>query len=174
VTAAVRWLYAIALGAFVAMTVGFGLVTFFPEPHAPQYPGPIAPRSVPVGGTPTPAQTAADERAQQDYQRDYTRWEQDRRTHHRIVLAAVTVIALACLVAGVLLAPATDVIAIGLMLGGLISLVWGLGYASSGAGSGAVFGVALVALVVLLAVGTPRVRARLRRALPAGGRTREG
>jgi hypothetical protein len=164
-TAAVRWLYAIALGLFVVMTVAFGLVTFFPDPVSPEYPGAVAPRAVPVAGTPTAGQIAEQNRAQQDYRDTYAAWEHDRRNHRRVVLAIVTVIALGCLVGGVLLARAVDVIAIGLMLGGLFSLVWGLGYTASDAGSGVMFGVALLALFVMLAVGTPPVRRRLRHAI---------
>lgn len=162
---AARWLYALAVGLFVVMTVGFGVVTFFPDPKAPQQfiPKPAVPASAP-GAAPAPAlPPPADE--QEAFQRTYEQYQQDRSEHRRVALAIITIIAVGFVVGGVLATRALDVLGIGLMLGGLFTMLWGLVYAAADAGSGTMFGAALVALLVMIGLGVPAIRQRLQHAL---------
>jgi hypothetical protein len=164
---AARLIYVLAIGVLVAMTVGFGVVTFIPEPDPPEYPFfPIPAR--PADGTsvtPTEEEQIA---AQEAYDKAYREYEQEREEQRRIALGVTIPIALAFILAGLLATHALDVLRVGLMLGGLFSLIWGLIYAASEAGNGAMFVAALIALIVLGGVSVGPVRARVQSALRLG------
>jgi len=165
-----RVIYVLGIALLVAMTAGFGLVTFYPEPDAPQYPidkrlPPIAAPAVAApGATPTPEEIKQQELARAAQIAYDVAWEQHQRdiqTHHRNALAVAVALGLVFLVGGILAAGALDVLRVGVMLGGLFTILWGLIYAASEAGSGTMFVAALLALVVLGSVATPGVRSRL-------------
>ena len=70
---AIRIVYALAIGVFVVLTVGFGTVTFFPDPEQPEFPAElralrprpageeraVEPARPPAGGDERPAASAA-------------------------------------------------------------------------------------------------------------------
>ena len=116
----------------------------------------------------TDEELAAAEEARKAYDDAYEAYRQERADHVRRVLVAVMVIAAALLVAGVTAGAAVDVLRIGLMLGGLFTALWGLAYAAGDAGSGTMFVVALVVLLVLGSLSHPALRNRFRRALRLG------
>lgn len=166
---AIRVIYALAIGVFVALTVGFGAVTFFPGPESPTIDR--SPRPVPVRdseGMPIPL-TEAEQQAQQEldeqYRIEYDEWRDDRDVHHRRMLAGVVVAGGLLIVAGVAATGLVDVLRIGFMLGGLFTVLWGLAAFSDGVGSGARFIAALVTLAVLASLAQPGVRKRVRGAL---------
>ena len=166
-----RVIYALSIGLLVAMTAGFGLVTFYPEPDPPEYPvsqriPPVtAAPAVPVlGATPSPEEIErlkVDREAQIAYEEA---WEQHRaeiRDHHRTALAIATLLGLSALIAGAIAAGTPDVLRAGIMLGGLFTIVWGLIYAAGEAGSGTMFVAALLALIALGSIVLSPVRNRL-------------
>lgn len=177
---AIRVVYAVAIGVFVVLTVGFGAVTFAPGPERPEFP--TGPRVVGVALPPdrdpssttdeeraaAEKQRAEDEEAKKAYDTAYESYRQERADHLRRVLVAVMLVAAALLVAGVTVGAAVDVLRIGMMIGGLFTALWGLAYAAEDAGSGTMFVVALVVLLVLGSLSSPALRHRLRRALRLG------
>ena len=159
---AIRVIYALAIGVFVALTVGFGAVTFFPGPESPSFDH--SPRPVPAvigdDGKPTPL-TEAERQGQQEFDE----WRDDREVHHRRMLAGVVVGGGLLILAGVAATGLVDVLRIGFMLGGLCTVLWGLAAFSDGVGSGARFTAALLTLSVLAALAQPGIRRRVRGAL---------
>lgn len=89
------------------------------------------------------------------------------------MLAGVTVAGALLIVAGLTAAAVLDVLRIGLMFGGLLTVLWGLAYGAAGsAGSGTMFVAALAVLAVLAvlaALSHPALRQRFRGALRLGG-----
>ena len=177
---AIRVLYAIAVGVFVMLVVVFGTLTFFPDPDEPEYPRIDPPRIVPAAtavATPAtgekiePTPTAEElefQQAMADYNEAYEQWSDDRDAHRRRVLAGITLGGATFIVAGIAVARALDVLRVGLMLGGVLSVLWGLAYSADAAGSGAAFIAALAVLAALLALGHGPTRHRLRRLLRLG------
>lgn len=170
---AVRFLYAVAIALFLALSVGFGTLTFYPGPERPEYPMEAQPKMVapPTSATPDPAQVEAQRKmdeANARYNEENKRFQADEKVHHRNVLLVVTGIAAVALLGGIAATAALDVLRAGVMLGALFSVIWGLIYGANAAGRGAIFVAALVVLVLLGAVSTERVRGWLGRTLRLG------
>jgi hypothetical protein len=160
VSSAVRFLYALAVAIFFLLAVVFGVLTFYPSPESPRYP-----ESKPVAGgvyqPPTPAQ-------QGEFDREYEAYEDDRDAHHRNVLLIATVLAALAIIGGVAAARALDVLRVGLMLGGLFTVIWALAYAGGAADTGVLFIAALLVLFALVALSQERVRTWLARTFRLG------
>lgn len=159
---AIRALYAIAVAVFLVLTVGFGIVTFYPGPErleapdALKFPGGVAAPVASPGVAPTPP--AAQVEAQRQYDEQLKQYDKDNERYHEVVLLLTTLLGAAALVLGVLLRGALDVLRVGLMLGGLFTVLWGLIAAAGDVGSGVVFVAALLALALLAALSHPRLR----------------
>lgn len=173
---AIRVIYSLAIGIFVVMTVAFGVVSFYEQPDRPDFPR-VTAVARPVG--PEASMTAeekqqlvefeaAQEAARVEYDAAYEIYEDEMATYSRNALALVTAIGLVFIVGGMTAARALDTLRIGLMIGGLVSLLWGLTYAASNAGSVTMFIAALLALLVLGAFSHPGLRTRLGRTLRLG------
>jgi hypothetical protein len=163
---AVRFLYAIAVATFLVLAIAFGILTFYPSPEAPQYPAALV---VPASksGAPVPAE-ATPTAAQQAYEQQYQAYQSDRADHHRNVLLIATLLAAVAIVAGIAAAGALDVLRVGLMLGGLFTVLWALVYAGGEASTGVLFVAALLVLGILVALSQARARAWLGRTLRLG------
>ena len=152
-----RTLYLLALALLTVMTVGFGTVTFYPGPTMPEHPQ--SPRIVrPAPGTPTAAEVQAQNEAQAKYDAEFKLYREANRQHARAELAVVTAIGVAILIGGLVASAGPDVLRVGLMLGGIFTVVWGLAKNASEAGSGVMFGVAALGLIALglFSLATPR------------------
>lgn len=173
---AIRVIYALAIAVFVVMTVGFGIVSFYEQPDRPDFPQRIA-VARPVG----PEASFTEEEKQQlieyeaeqeanrvEYDAALEIYQDELAIYNRNVAALVTAIGLVFIVGGMTAARALDTLRIGLMIGGLVSLLWGLTYAASNAGSVTMFIAALLALLVLGGFSHPGLRARLGRTLRLG------
>lgn len=178
---AIRVIYALAIGIFVVMTIAFGIVSFYEQPERPEYPRrttvarPLTQPGVELSEAEKTqlaewqaAQEAAQEASSMEYDAANEIYEDEMAIYSRNALALVTLIGLVFIVGGMTAARALDTLRIGLMVGGLGSLLWGLGYAASDAGSVTMFIAALLALVVLGAFSHPGLRARLARTLRLG------
>ena len=155
----VRFLYALAVAIFLVLTVAFGTLTFYPGPDAPRYPEP---------SFPTAAVEKPDAEAKLDYQAQYEAYDAKRADHRRNVLLIATVLAALAIVAGIAAGRALDVLRVGLMLGGLFTVMWALIYAGGEAETGVLFITALLVLLVLVALSQARARAWLGRTFRLG------
>lgn len=161
----VRFLYAVAIALFLALTVGFGTLTFYPGPDRPEYPATVEMKFAPApNATPTPEYVEAMRR----YEAADQQFQADEEVHHRNVLLAVTGIAALALLAGIAATAALDVLRAGVMLGALFSVLWGLTYGAGAAGRGVIFVAALLVLLLLGAASLEQVRGWLGRTLRLG------
>lgn len=163
-----RILYILALALLTVMTVGFGVVTFYPGPTMPEYPI-TAPKISAPSATPTAAEQQAEIDTQNRYQADQKAYTVANKAHARIELSIVTGIGVLILLAGLVAAAAPDVLRVGLMLGGIFTVVWGLIANANAAGSGVMFAVAALAMVILGAFSLGAPRRMLGRVFGGGG-----
>ena len=168
--AAARTLYVLALALLVVMTVGFGQVTFYPGPEQPKNVRFAPVPALPEGAKQPPSADAEQQRAQQQqFEQQQEQYQQLRRAHARNALAIVTAVGVLVLIAGLTASAAADVLRVGLMLGGIFSVAWGLIASAGDAGSGTMFAVALLAMIVLGAFSLPASRRVLQRAFRISG-----
>ena len=129
--------YAAAIAALLVLVVAFGIRTVYAPPDAPEYPGfprgylppgPTAPGEVPAPLTPEQQQAIAE---QERYQEEYERYEKKRADYHRNVFLAAAALAIVAIAAG-LAAPAyLDAIRLGLVGGGVVTVIYGVIQAGS-------------------------------------------
>ncbi|MCX6495067.1 MAG: hypothetical protein NTY82_04750 [Actinobacteria bacterium] len=118
-----RIIFVVFVGLMVTFFVGFGIDAFYPEPVYPQAIQDMW--TMLANKTPTVEEQAKINALEQAYQLE-------QQTHNRIVSIVVTIAAVIFLALSVLLENKNRVMANGIMLGGLFSLLYG---AARGLGS---------------------------------------
>jgi hypothetical protein len=160
-----KLIYAAAMTALLILFVAFGIRTFYSPPEEPEFPkfnpGIVRP-PIPVGPgpdvtppPPTPEQLEF-ERAQQRYQEEYEVYTQKRADYRTRVFLIAAVLGIAAVAGGVALPSHLDAIRLGLVAGGLGTVLYGVAQAGgdlSEAGSTVVFVVVAIGLVLVVASG---------------------
>jgi hypothetical protein len=168
VTTLIKLFYAGAIAALLILLVAFGIRTFYAAPEEPRFPElppslrsqfvPVPPK---VEGDPTPASLLtpdqiAYQEAQEQYQRDFERYMEERADYRRNVFLAASIIGVLAIAAGLLLSSELDAIRLGLVAGGLGTLIYAVAQAGEDLdefGPTVVFIVALIALALVLGAG---------------------
>lgn len=105
-------IYVLFLGLILTVAVGVGIAAFYPEPEAPTYPN-------------TTGQSSAEQQAaQQEYDKQLQQHHEASAEYNRNVSLIVLGFALVFLVLGLTLQAKADVLADGLLLGGLLTLLY--------------------------------------------------
>ncbi len=159
----IRLFYAGAVIALLILLVAFGVRTFYAAPEAPRFPEspdagfapvrPVLPGE--LAPTPTAGQLAYQEK-QRAYSLAYAAYEEERADYHRDVFLIAAVAGLVSVVGGLALHPRLAAIRLGLVAGGLGTLLYGIAQAGEDLdeiGSATIFVVALIGLVVALVAG---------------------
>ena len=162
-TVLIKLIYAGAIAALLVLLIAFGIRTFYVGPEAPEFPKfapgafrPVAP--VPAGQEqppPTPEQLEY-ERAQRDYQVTYERYLDERAGYHSRVFIIAAVLGIVAVAGGLFLRPELDVIRLGLVAGGLGTIIYAVVQAGGDldqAGAAVVFLVAAAGLGLVLFAG---------------------
>jgi lipopolysaccharide export LptBFGC system permease protein LptF len=156
-----KLLYAAAITALFVLFVAFGVRTFYGPPEMLEFPQPppgilrpVAP--APPGVSPeelTPEQLEYTEE-QERYQEAYEAFQDDLKQYHAIVFAVAALIGVAAVAGGVALSARLDALRLGLVGGGLGTLIYGVVQAEGDIdeiGAAPVF--VIVALGLLLVAG---------------------
>ena len=141
-TVLLKLLYAAAVATLIVLFVAFGIKTVYGPPEAPQYP--MFPRQV------------EDQAAQERYQEEHQAYAEDLERYRSVVLGLCTLFGVVAVAAGIVLNPKFDALRLGLVGGGLFTLIYGVIQAEGdfdGLGEAAVFAIAGVGLVVILWAG---------------------
>jgi len=162
----VKLVYAGAMTALLILLVAFGIRTFYSPPEQPESPkfspnfarppvaiGPLGPETPPP--PPTPEQIEYERRAQ-EYQEAYEQYAKDRAKYRSRVFLIAAVVGIAAVAGGLGLPSRLDAIRLGLVAGGVGTILYGVAQAGgdlSEAGSGLVFVVVAVGLVLVMASG---------------------
>lgn len=143
-----KFVYSFFLGLLLVVFVGMGVATFYEAPKAPEYP-----KTLEMVKTGPDGYTAEQTKAEETYlqaSKDYTEKSNDyNRNVAMIVLGAAVIL----VVLGLLLHTKTDVIADGLLLGGVFTLLYSIGRSFAGDDPKFSFTVVSVGLIVTVIVG---------------------
>jgi len=158
-TVLLKLLYAGAVATLIVLFVAFGIRTVYGPPEMPEFPqfskGSFQPFPTNPNDPPTPEQLEYQE-AQERYQEASRLYEDDLKRYHSVVLGLCTLFGVLSVAGGIVLKPRFDALRLGLVGGGLFTLIYGVVQAEGdfdGLGEAAVFGIAGIGLVVILAAG---------------------
>ncbi len=116
-------LYALFLGLLLAVFIGVGIATFYPEPKAPEYP------TVLSRSTPSAPDKQFDEEsraAQEKFDADQKAFQKLESHYNRNVSTVVIAFAILLLAISLIFEARIAVIADGLLLGGIFTLLYGI------------------------------------------------
>lgn len=116
-------LYALFLGIILATFVGIGISTFYVAPKAPEFPTTL---SQPTPTTPDKQFDTQRSEAQTKFDADQKAFETNFARYNRTVSVVAMVFAIAFLTLSLLLDGKIGVIADGLLLGGIFTLLYGM------------------------------------------------
>ena len=168
-TILIKLFYAGAIAALLVLLVAFAIRTAYGPPQAPEYPGfsktYFPPGPTELGATPAPL-TPEQQQAiaeQELYQKEYDRYAQRLADYHRNVFLAAALLAVVAIGAGLALPAYLDAIRLGLVGGGLITVIYAVVQGEGDldeAGPGFIVLVAAVGLALILAAGYRWLAAR--------------
>lgn len=162
-TVLLKLLYAAAITTLFVLFVAFGIRTFYGPPEMPEFPQPLEGIFRPVAPAPpgvspedlTPEQLEYQEE-QKRYQEAYEAYQDDLNQYHSIVFAVAAVIGVVAVAGGVALSARLDALRLGLVGGGLGTLIYGVIQAEGDIddlGAAAVFVIAAVGLLLVAGAG---------------------
>lgn len=140
-----RVVFTFFLGALIALFVGFGIHTFYPPPDRPDTAG------IEMKANPDDEEVARAAALQTAYEKEF-------QVYSRNVSIASMSAAVLLLVASLLLEGRNTVMANGVLLGGLFTLVYGVGRGFVSRDTITLFVTLTVALVIVLILGFRRFR----------------
>ena len=168
-TTLIKLFYAGAIAALLVLLVAFGIRTFYVAPEEPQFPQtppnlfrqPAALATPSPDGQPAPTPTLTPEQGQyeqdqEQYRRDYEAYEDERADYRRNVFLISSLFGVLAIAAGLYLNEKVDAIRLGLVAGGLGTILYAVVQAGGDlddAGSAVVFAVALLGFALILGAG---------------------
>jgi hypothetical protein len=138
-----KTLYVIAIGLLFAAVVGLGIEAFYPQPKYPEYP-----RELNYPGT--NGYTEEQKAAQDKFDEENKTFMKRMDTYNRDVSLILIGFALVILAASIIWVGGIEVIGDGLTLGGVFTLLYGLGRALAGGDEKVRFLAVAFGLVVLV------------------------
>lgn len=119
-----KFIYAIFIGVLFATLVGVGIAAFYPAPQSPDYPD--SPRPARPDGTFTPAEQKKFDEQQAQYEQTYKAFEAKENEYSRNVSIVTLVTAIIALVFSLTLFKKLYVIADGVLIGGVLTLLYSI------------------------------------------------
>lgn len=140
-----KLIYSLFLGVLIALFVGVGIETFYPQP-----PSPRAPAELELMGKEPTANQLQVERAFNARQAD---WQQQMRPYNRNVSLITLTSAIILVAASILLEHRIKILADGIMLGGLLTLLYSIGRGFAAQDPKYSFMVITAGLIIALVLG---------------------
>jgi hypothetical protein len=162
VTILIKLFYAGAITTLLILFVAFGIRTFYPPPEEPQFAEPpirFRPVAPITPGAPEPELTPEQlefEEAQRRFQEEYRLFEEERQDYRRNVFLVASAIGIVAVAAGLALPSMLDAIRLGLVSGGLGTVLYAVIQAEGdldNAGPTVIFLIAAIGLVLVLVAG---------------------
>lgn len=117
-----KFIYTIFIGVLFATLVGVGIAAFYTSPEPPEYPTSSRPAIAPESLT--GAERAEFDKQQAQYENAYKVFQEKEDAYNRNVSIITLVIAIAALVVSLTLFKKLFIIADGLLLGGVLTLLY--------------------------------------------------
>lgn len=140
--------YTFFLGLILALFVGLGISTFYPSPKAPEYPASL--------NTYGKEQTEQQLEAQRKYDKEIQNYGDQSQPYNRNVSIIALASAVILVAVSLLFEKTNKVIANGVMLGGLFTLLYSLGRGLASEDTKYTFIAATVGLIIALYLGYRR------------------
>lgn len=145
--------YTFFLGALLALFVGLGIQTFYPGPEMPEYPVAMEHGA----GPGTPGELTEEQReVEQQYNQRMEQWQEEQQTYNRNVGVVSLAGAVLLLVLSLVLEKRNKVLTNGVMLGGLLTLLYAVGRSFASSETTMTFVAVCVGLAVVLVLGHRR------------------
>ncbi|MFA5003759.1 MAG: hypothetical protein WC498_00565 [Candidatus Saccharimonadales bacterium] len=145
-----KLVYTFFLGLLLAIFVGVGINTFYPGPKAPEFPIELNTYGK------APELTSEQIKIQKNWDQKAAQHNKDMRPYNRNVSILTLVSAVIFLVVSMIFEKRIKIIADGVMLGGLFTLLYSIGRGFASENSKYVFAVVSVGLVIVLYLGYHR------------------
>jgi Flp pilus assembly protein TadB len=142
-----KLIYTFFLGILIAIFVGMGVATFYPEPKYPQYP-----KELQTSSAYSEELTAEQKRLDRQYTKDVNDYTNKQKNYDRNV-SIIVLIAAVVILAVSLLIPKMDVVSDGMLLGGVFTLIYSIGRSFSSDSPKVSFAVVTVGLIVTIILG---------------------
>jgi hypothetical protein len=141
-----KLIYTFFLGVLIAIFVGMGVATFYPEPKYPEYPTTL---QYSTDGE----LTAEQKKLERQYTKDTNTYTNKQKSYDRNVSIIILTAAVIILVVSLLIHPKMDVVSDGLLLGGIFTLIYSISRSFSADSPKVSFAVVSVGLVVTIILG---------------------
>jgi hypothetical protein len=115
--------YTVFLGVILALFVGLGVRTFYPPPEMPEFPIEL---SVPMNTEPTDEELAQQQEAQREYEIANRAWMEENEAYNRNVTTVSLAASVVMLGLSLLFEKRNRVLANGVMLGSLFTLIYSI------------------------------------------------
>ncbi|MCG2621970.1 hypothetical protein LVY72_08570 [Arthrobacter sp. I2-34] len=143
--------YTFFLGIIIALFVGLGIRTFYAPPEAPQFPVTQVTKA-----NPTDQELAEQQKQQEEYDRAYRAYDEQNSIYNRNVSTISLVASVVLLGLSLLLEKRNRVLANGVLLGGLFTLLYSIGRGFASQDTLMTFIAVTVGLAVALFLGYRR------------------
>lgn len=143
-----KLIYTIFVGVLIAIFIGVGINTFYEAPKAPKYPNELNFTSKEF--------TETEKAAEKLYQKQNDEYMEKMKPYNRNVSVVTLIAAVALMGASILLQKRIKIIADGVMLGGLFTLLYSIGRGFASENSQYVFLATTVGLAVTIYLGYQR------------------
>ncbi|MFD1213743.1 hypothetical protein ACFQ36_17020 [Arthrobacter sp. GCM10027362] len=143
--------YTFFLGIIISLFVGLGIRTFYAPPEPPQYPATQITKA-----NPTDEEIAKQQKQQEEQERAFRAYEEQNSTYNRNVSTIALVASVILLGASLLLEKRNRVLANGILLGGLFTLLYSIGRGFASQDTLMTFIAVTVGLAVALVLGYRR------------------
>ncbi len=152
-----KFVYSFFLGLLLAVFVGLGVATFYPEPKAPEYPTTSHSASLTYDPATNPEdakqETLIQSQAEKEYQATFDVYSKKLARYNRNVAMMVLGAAVILSVLGLVLESRIHLLADGLLLGGTFTLLYSIGRSFAGNDPKYSFTVVTIGIVITVAVG---------------------
>lgn len=121
-----KYIYTVFLGLLIATFVGLGIDTFYPGPQYPDYPVELQRSQPVVKDTGEVIEEPETIQKQQEYDAQMKAFEETRQVYERNVSVIAISLAVLILAISLIFAKQLDLLADGVLLGGIFSLAYGI------------------------------------------------
>lgn len=150
---AIEIIYTFFIGILIAVFVGVGIAAFYPEPKSPETPAELKVYRAPIDSEEKTEQTEELMRVQKQYDAEIEIYQKDLQIYNRNVSMIALAAAVLILVISLTLLKELLVLADGLLLGGVITLLYSVVRVFGSGDDKIRFVVVAVGLAVSLALG---------------------
>ena len=148
-----KFVYTLFLGILFALLVGVGIAAFYTEPTSPEYPSSLSIKQAPSTVLPVATKSAEYQKQQEKYDAEFKEFRKVQEVYNRNVSIIAVIIAVLVVVLSLTLLKQLLFIADGLLIGGVLTLIYSIVRGFDAGDAKFRFVVVVVGFIVVLTVG---------------------